>query len=395
MSSSSFRKCDVENTKRARDVRHLDLMAGDPPLQVGMPSKLTSMGCTGLGADMDAQHDRSDQAEYLESGESTTHLIPIDQLLPGDSPRLAGEDEQHSQRLIESESELPPILVHRPTMHVIDGMHRLRAAKKKGHKSIRVAFFDGGEEEAFVEAVRANISHGLPLSLDERRSAAERIISSQLNMSDRALAECTGLSTKTVGSIRKRLNDGSAQQHVRIGKDGRRHPLSSAAGRRQAAETLTAEPHAPLRHVAKLSGVSVGTAKDVRERIRRGEDPVAPRDSDKQRDSGVCEKNAAPSEPPATHPERPPAGPSGTAPEMERKNMQEWIASLKKDPSLRSSESGRELLRWLHLNHQAEVKCSQVVNNVPPHLAAIVAKLATQCSEIWQNLAQELQEREV
>lgn len=346
-----------------------------------------------MGADMDAEHG-GDQADYIKSGESTAHLIPIDQLLPADSPRLAGEDEEHAQRLIESESELPPILVHRTTMHVIDGMHRLRAAKDKGSTSIQVVFFDGDAEEAFVESVRANIRHGLPLSLEERRSAAQRIISSQLKMSDRALAECTGLSTKTVGSIRKWLNDGSAQQHVRIGKDGRRRPLRSAAGRRQAAETLKAEPCAPLRHVANVSGVSVGTAKDVRDRIRRGEDPVTPRYSDKPRDSDVCEKNADPSATPTAPTESPLAGPSATAPEMERMNMQAWLSSLKKDPSLRSSESGRELLRWLHLNHQAEVKYSQIVNNVPPHLAEIVAKLATQCSEMWQNFAQELQGRE-
>ncbi|WP_344084265.1 ParB/RepB/Spo0J family partition protein [Streptomyces stramineus] len=311
-------------------------------------------------------------------------MVPIDQLQPADSPRLAGEDEQHAQRLAESETEWPPILVHRSTMHVIDGMHRLRAAKEKGCHCIKVEFFDGSEEAAFVEAVRANIRHGLPLSLEDRRSAAERIVVSQQNMSDRAIAECTGLSTKTVGSIRRRLNQGSSPQDVRVGKDGRRRPLSTAEGRRQAARALAAEPLAPLRQIAKVAGVSVGTAHDVRERIRRGEDPVVARDRRTPRKPDDRESFAAQV-----------TDPSGTAPKKERKirNMQARLQTLQKDPSLRLSESGRELLRWLHLNHRAKVQYPHVVDNIPPHLAETVAELAIQCAEMWRNLAQELEER--
>ncbi|UQI45744.1 ParB N-terminal domain-containing protein [Streptomyces sp. HU2014] len=333
---------------------------------------------------MEAQLDRSDQPQDLESSEPVLDLVPIDQLQPADSPRRAGEDEQHAQRLAESETEWPPILVRRSTMQVIDGMHRLRAAKEKGCHSIKVEFFDGSEEAAFVEAVRANIRHGLPLCLEDRRSAAERIVAAQRNMSDRAIAECTGLSTKTVGGIRRRLDQDSSPQEVRVGKDGRRHPLSAADGRRQAAKALTAEPFAPLRQIAKAAGVSVGTAHDVRERIRRGEDPVVPRDRGKRPKPDVRKGLTAPVTDTVV-----------TAPEKGRKmkNMQARLQSLRKDPSLRLSESGRELLRWLHLHHRAQVKYPHVVDNIPPHLAAIVAELATQCSEMWRNLAQELEER--
>ncbi|WDM16533.1 ParB N-terminal domain-containing protein [Streptomyces lavenduligriseus] len=312
------------------------------------------------------------------------HLVPVDQLQPADSPRLAGEDEQHARRLAESETEWPPILVHRTTMHVIDGMHRLRAAKEKGWHSIKAEFFDGTAEAAFVEAVRANIRHGLPLSLDDRRSAAERIVATRQDMSDRAIAECTGLSTKTVGGIRRRLNGGSSRQEVRLGRDGRRRPLSAAEGRRRVAEALTARPHAPLRQVAKAAGVSVGTAHDVRERMRRGEDPVAPRDRVNRRQPGGHQE-----------PEAVPGGPAVTAGEQERKsrNMRARLQSLRRDPSLRFSESGRELLRWLFLQYQAKAKYPHVVENIPPHLAATVAELAIQCAEMWRSLAEELEDR--
>ncbi|GGR78610.1 hypothetical protein GCM10010236_36710 [Streptomyces eurythermus] len=269
-------------------------------------------------------------------------------------------------------------------MHVIDGMHRLRAAKEKGWHSIRAEFFDGTAEAAFVEAVRANIRHGLPLSLDDRRSAAERIVTTRQDMSDRAIAECTGLSTKTVGGIRRRLNGDSSRQEVRLGRDGRRRPLSAAEGRRRAAEALTARPHAPLRQIAKAAGVSVGTAHDVRERMRRGEDPVAPRDRGKPRRPGGHQE-----------PEAVPGDPAVTAGEQERKsrNMRARLQSLRRDPSLRFSESGRELLRWLFLQYQAKAKYPHVVENIPPHLAATVAELAIQCAEMWRSLAEELEDR--
>ncbi|MGW1607058.1 ParB/RepB/Spo0J family partition protein [Streptomyces eurythermus] len=333
---------------------------------------------------MEAQLDHSDRSGGMVLGEPVPHLVPVDQLQPADSPRLAGEDEQHARRLAESETEWPPILVHRTTMHVIDGMHRLRAAKEKGWHSIKAEFFDGTAEAAFVEAVRANIRHGLPLSLDDRRSAAERIVVTRQDMSDRAIAECTGLSTKTVGGIRRRLNGGSSRQEVRLGRDGRRRPLSAAEGRRRAAGALTARPHAPLRQIAKAAGVSVGTAHDVRERMRRGEDPVAPRDRGK---------------PPQPDGHRQPEAVAGetavTAGERERKsrNMRARLQSLRRDPSLRFSESGRELLRWFFLQYQAKAKYPHVVENIPPHLAATVAELAIQCSEMWRSLAQELEDR--
>ncbi|MFC7729983.1 hypothetical protein [Actinomadura keratinilytica] len=69
---------------------------------------------------------------------------------------------------------LPPILVHRRTMRVVDGMHRLRAARLQGRCEIGVRFVDGPDADVFVAAVRANIGHGLPLSLADREAAAAR-----------------------------------------------------------------------------------------------------------------------------------------------------------------------------------------------------------------------------
>src|SRR4051794_5816808 len=99
-----------------------------------------------------------------QDGEPEIVSLPIIQVLPGESPRLMGEDKVHVLRLAAIEGPLPPILVDRRTMRVIDGIHRLMAASLKGQKMIDVKLFDGSREEAFLKAVEANVEHGLPLS---------------------------------------------------------------------------------------------------------------------------------------------------------------------------------------------------------------------------------------
>ena len=57
---------------------------------------------------------------------------------------------EHIRSLAELQDELPPILVHRTTMRVIDGMHRLKAAILRGERTIEATFYDGDDAEAFV-----------------------------------------------------------------------------------------------------------------------------------------------------------------------------------------------------------------------------------------------------
>ncbi len=195
-------------------------------------------------------------------------------LRPADSPRLNGEDKAHIARLAETETPLPPILVDRRTMRVIDGMHRLMAASLQGRETIDVIFFDGSEADVFLRAVQENVAHGLPLSQADRRAAAERIVTSHPHMSDRAIGHSVGLAAKTVAAIRKSSSEEIPQSNARIGRDGRVRPLDSGAGRRRAAELLTQQPDASLRDVARAAGISPATVLDVRKRLERGESPV-------------------------------------------------------------------------------------------------------------------------
>ncbi|WP_280445542.1 ParB/RepB/Spo0J family partition protein, partial [Nocardia brasiliensis] len=129
--------------------------------------------------------------------------FPLSELLPPESsPRTAGENAAHIRMLAESSTAFPPIVVHRGTTQVIDGVHRLRAAQLRGDSTISAVLFDGSITEAFVLAVKLNAAHGLPLSLSDRKAAARRILMAYPQWSDRAIAAVAGISPKTVGVIR-------------------------------------------------------------------------------------------------------------------------------------------------------------------------------------------------
>ena len=154
-----------------------------------------------------------------------TEIVRIESLAPANSPRLAGEVHEHTQRLAESESDLPPILVHRPTMRIIDGTHRVKAMAYRGRDEIEAEFYDGSLEDAFVLSVHANVQRGLPLSLADRRAAARRILATHAAWSDRAIAQLTGLSAKTISDLRCATAENQAL-HTR--NRGLRQPRNTA-----------------------------------------------------------------------------------------------------------------------------------------------------------------------
>ena len=233
---------------------------------------------TGGGNDSPESYERSEAAATsgYPMADQVTYLVPVADLQPADSPRLVGEDPEHIRVLAEPGRALPPVLVHHPTMRVIDGMHRVSAARLRGEETIEVVFFDGTDEDAFVLAVRANVAHGLPLSYADREAAVARIVVSHPDWSDRAIAATTGLAPRTVAAVRSRIV-GLPQDTARVGRDGRVRPLDSTTGRRTASRLIAAFPDASLREIARAAGISPATVRDVRERIRRGEDPVPAR----------------------------------------------------------------------------------------------------------------------
>jgi ParB-like chromosome segregation protein Spo0J len=339
--------------------------------------------------------------------------IPVTDLVLSNWLRVKGEDIKHIRALAEVADELPPIVVHRPSMRVIDGMHRVRAAILSGVAYIQALLFEGAEDEAFLLAVRLNVVHGLPLSRADRVAAAVRIIRASPQWSDRAIARAAGLSDKTVASIRRRTSAEIPHLSDRIGRDGRIRPVSPAVGRRMASDLIAQNPQAAIREIATRAGISPGTARDVRERLRNGLDPVPAR---QRGTSGSQPADSHASGPPAGGPHASGAPASGSqargsqasgsqasgpqARDDEDGRRERSLAarmtpmileSLRNDPSLRYNETGRALLRLLALHTMSPADWEQLISTVPLHRAQAVAQVARSCSEAWQEFATRLE----
>ncbi|MFC6073303.1 winged helix-turn-helix transcriptional regulator [Microbispora bryophytorum] len=331
-------------------------------------------------------------------------IVPVRDLTSSLSPRKRREDPAHVRLLAETDRPFDPLLVHRPTMRVIDGVHRLRAAVLRGRSEIAVRFFDGSEADAFVLSVRLNVGHGLPLTLDERKEAARRIITSHPQWSDRGVAESTGLSAKTVAGVRRRLGGSGELQHSRVGRDGRSRPLSSVEGRRSAAALLAANSEISLRELSRKTGLSVGTVRDVRERLDRGQDPIpdrlraregsgaGPRSTATSARDGAAPRTGAvrragqtrrPRDGSRSRGEtRPPGHAAGEA--VETASV---LRKLARDPSLRATESGRLLLRILLATEVGPAQWKEIAEAIPAHCLPLIRAVVLKRSEELKRLA--------
>ncbi len=305
-------------------------------------------------------------------------LVPIKLLHQGNSVRSGGEDLAHTHVLAETETGLPPIIVHRASMRVIDGMHRLRAAILKGRTAIEARILDCDEDTAFLLAVACNIRHGLTLTSTDRKAAAERVIGDHPEWSDRAVAAATGLSANTVAVVRQRCSTAeAAQSNTRLGKDGRVRPLDSAASRRQAAAMLRDNPQAGLREIARATGLSPATVSDVRKRAARGEDPVPDRYRRASREDSEAGTAAGRARVSAV-----------SAPDRDA-----LLSKLRNDPALRYSDTGRQTLRWLYQHMIDPDSGHDLAANLPEHWLEVVAALALDCAQTWSGLAARLHEQ--
>jgi ParB-like chromosome segregation protein Spo0J len=268
-------------------------------------------------------------------------------------------------------------------MRVIDGMHRLAAAVLRGQSTIAVEFFEGTPDEAFLRSVEANVSHGLPLSQDDRRTAAERIVASHPHLSDRAIARASGLSAKSVAAIRQRTAGAASTLTARVGRDGKVRPVNNAEGRRRAAELIARHPEASLREVARRAGISPATVLDVRKRLASGDLPVP----------------ASPS----TGADEGQRGSAATVQELRRQALSRAqptppepaaaLESLLRDPSLRMREDGRRLLRLLQHVAVGPQDVPGLASAVPSHCSEMVADLVRQHVAAWLKFTRELDDR--
>jgi ParB-like chromosome segregation protein Spo0J len=272
----------------------------------------------------------------------------------GLSPRAEKYDEAHVAALAEVLDEVPPVVVHAPTMRVIDGVHRVMAARSVGWTSISALMFDGDETDARVEAVRSNVAHGKPLTLAEREAAALGILDELPSWSDRRIAAVSGLSPKTVARLRSRATGDSAQLRGRVGRDGKVRPVDPVAVRGRVAELLRADPEASTRAVAKQAGASQATVRDVRQRLSKGASAVS------------------------------------SLAEQRRKRNRPTSKGLEREfPEVVSSE----FAEWFEVHHVDDTAWKAFVDEIPISRVYEIADTARACSESWRAFAAALEDR--
>lgn len=201
----------------------------------------------------------------------------------------------------------------------------------------------------------------------ERTRAAEQLLERHRDWSDRAVAEQCGLDHKTVGRLRAATREASRDGVLaaRLGRDGRLRPVDPAALRLRIADVLAEDPTASLRCVASSVGASPETVRDVRERLRRGEDPVP---------AGLRERRTAPASdgasPPRTTTDADDRGDESDVEGARRPDFAAWFASRSVGAEWRS--------------HLGAVPLSRVYE---------VADQARALARAWQEFAQVLERR--
>jgi hypothetical protein len=140
--------------------------------------------------------------------------------------------------------------------------------------------------------------------------------------------------------------------------------MSRAIGRRRAAEFLSMNPRASLREIAHKAGVSVTTARDVRWRVDKGESPLP---------DNLARKSGETVPP--------------TVVEDAEGPGRDLLQRLRNDPSVRSSERGRALLRLLSTVVVAISSCNEFADAESTHCSATFAEIARKNARAWQEIA--------
>jgi ParB-like chromosome segregation protein Spo0J len=326
------------------------------------------------------------------TGYSTERQAPVrlhmDSLTHGDPLRSGGLDDGHVMLLMETVDKWPPIVVWGPHNEVVDGSHRVEAARRLGLRHVMAVRFHGSREDAYLEGVRRNIDHGLPLRVTDRRRAAVRVLAGHPDWSDRRIASLCGLSGKTVARLRREAVDSEHPMaqvvglERRVGRDGKLRPVQSAELRDRIVKALEENPTGSLRAIAAIAGASPETVRTVRSR-QGGDSSVAvegpgPFRGDIERvEPAVTSLPAVMAYLTLVSPERA-VGPNG----------REWGS----DAALLACGDGGEFARWFEAHEVGEEWHSFVWRVPVGHIYEVVDE-ARRRSSAWANFANLLEGR--
>jgi hypothetical protein len=281
--------------------------------------------------------------------------LDVDSVVVTESFRSGGVCPEQVARFAELRGEWPAILVRRSDSTLIDGAHRLAAARRLGMTSIEVEFFEGSEHDGFVEFVRRNVSQGLALTLGERKRAAILVLRTHPAWSDRRVGELCVMSPKTVGRLRANIGqvEGRPAVTARLGRDNRLRPFRQGSVRARVADALREQPDASLRTIAAVVGVSPETVRLVK--LNLADAPESP----------------TLAQAPATA---------------------TTTASWQVDSALASTQSGGDFLAWFEQTAVGDGDADRA-DSVPISRVYVVADEARRRADAWMRFARSLESR--
>jgi ParB-like chromosome segregation protein Spo0J len=159
-------------------------------------------------------------------------------------------------------TKLPDVVIYQDSegKHwLADGWYRLAGAIKLGWTEIDAEMRQGTLFEALLYGIEANLPHGVRLSIEDCKNAAEILLkdTNSANWSSREIAKRCKLTDKTVEKLRKSLSADNPQMQTRTVRRGnqeypqkvKRKPKSSKPS---GLATATPEPASVIRAESSL-----------------------------------------------------------------------------------------------------------------------------------------------
>jgi len=161
---------------------------------------------------------------------------------------------QEYAELVRNGTSLPRIVMidDGTCARLVDGFHRLEAARRAGHQTLEARIYDGDALHALVYATGANAQHGLRRSIADKQMAVRRLLEhpSFTSVSSRHIANSAGVSHTMVDSMRAELQESGTIPRTEkvMGSDGRaqspvKRPEGDSGGKLCHPDQTTQPPH--------------------------------------------------------------------------------------------------------------------------------------------------------
>jgi ParB-like chromosome segregation protein Spo0J len=206
-----------------------------------------------------------------------TYKTPYVDLLP----QLTDEDYQELKEDIRANGVMYPVVIDDDN-NVIDGHHRLRIAAELGipYSDVRKKQVEGLPEEKRRELAYNLNLHRRQLTQQQKRKLIAKLLKTDPEKSDRAIAEQAGVTNKTAANVRKELEASEEIPHTpeRTDKSGRKQKAKKPAKTKPEADAETGGER--FNQWLNLKSYGLALETKGRETIKLAKTPVKDRNRD-------------------------------------------------------------------------------------------------------------------